>query len=235
VTVTELKPDEKVCPYCAEVIKAQAVRCRWCRADLTEASAATDQAPEDAPAEGPTEVPEERVPFWAGARLFGVLLGALAGLLVVVVVLVLSRGREPAVSTTGPDAAAVQLADPAARDAALSAATKLTEATLSYKWNTLAADRRKAEAGMTAEFRRQYEDAMGTVDQQTRHNQVVLRADVVAAGLVSADQHQARVLAFTNQSTTTKDSDTPRIDQNRVLVTLTRADGDWRLSAMSAF
>jgi Mce-associated membrane protein len=106
---------------------------------------------------------------------------------------------------------------------------------LSYKWNTLEADREKAEAGMTDDFRKEYRQAMDSVARQTRRNQVVLKADVVAAGLVSADEHQARVLAFTNQSTTTQNSDTPRIDQNRVLVTLTRADGDWRLSDMSAF
>lgn len=246
--MTDLQPDEKLCPYCAEVIKARAVKCRWCHSDLTDPEVpeppvalpgspwalrlpdSTDHRTDPAMAEASGE--PDRL---GGPRLFGVLVGALVGLLVVVAVLVLTQGREEAVPTTGPDAASVQLADPSARDAALAAATKLTEATLSYKWNTLAADRAKAEAGMTAGFRKEYRDAMDSVTKQTRSNQVVLRAKVVASGLVSADAHRARVLAFTNQSTTTKSSDTPRIDQNRVLVTLTRADGDWRLSDMSAF
>ncbi|HET7683299.1 MAG TPA: hypothetical protein VFK34_06500 [Marmoricola sp.] len=243
--MTELKPDEKLCPYCAEVIKAQAVRCRWCRSDLADADDPTVPPPPDALPGTPWAVadhePDEepaapdRGPSRAGPRIFGILAGALVGLLVVVVVLVLTQGREPAVPTKGEDAVSVQLEDPAARDAALSAATKLTESVLSYKWNTLEADREKAEAGMTDDFRKEYRQAMDSVARQTRRNQVVLKADVVAAGLVSADEHQARVLAFTNQSTTTQNSDTPRIDQNRVLVTLTRADGDWRLSDMSAF
>ncbi|HET7350897.1 MAG TPA: hypothetical protein VFJ28_08160, partial [Marmoricola sp.] len=36
----ELKPDEKVCPFCAETIKAAAVKCRYCHSELTEAAPA---------------------------------------------------------------------------------------------------------------------------------------------------------------------------------------------------
>jgi Mce-associated membrane protein len=175
------------------------------------------------------------LPFWAGQRLLGVLVGALVGMLVVTGVVLWTHGREPALRTQGEDAVEVQLAEASARDAAVAAASKLTEAALSYKWDTLARDRRAAEAGMTAGFRKQYRDTMAEVAQQPRRNQVALEAEVVAAGLVSADAHRATVLVFTNQSTTTRSSEAPQMEQNRVLATLTRADGDWRLSGLQAF
>ena len=35
---TGLEPDEKLCPFCAETIKAAAIRCKHCGADVTTAA-----------------------------------------------------------------------------------------------------------------------------------------------------------------------------------------------------
>ncbi|CAB5577554.1 Uncharacterised protein [Pseudomonas putida] len=35
-----MEPTEKLCPFCAEPIKAEAIRCKHCQADLSQSSAA---------------------------------------------------------------------------------------------------------------------------------------------------------------------------------------------------
>jgi hypothetical protein len=40
-TTSDLGPDEKVCPFCAETVKAAAVKCRFCQSDLP-----MDESPE---------------------------------------------------------------------------------------------------------------------------------------------------------------------------------------------
>lgn len=156
-------------------------------------------------------------------------------MLVLSAVVALTKGREPAVPTSGEDAVAVQLRDRTARDAALQAATRLTQQVLSYKWNTIEADIRKARAGMTPGFEKEYLEAMDSVRDQTREKQIELKASVVAAGVVSATESRFEALLFTNQTTLAKGSNAPRIDQNRVVVTLVRDAGDWRVSKMDAF
>jgi hypothetical protein len=52
-----LAPDEKVCPFCAEIIKVAAVKCRYCHSDLPV------EAPSDATAVAvPEQAPELGVP-----------------------------------------------------------------------------------------------------------------------------------------------------------------------------
>jgi Mce-associated membrane protein len=65
---------------------------------------------------------------------------------------------------------------------------------------------------------------------------VTLAAKVVASGVVSISEHRAKVLLFVDQVTTsgTRPNDKPTTDLNRVLVTMTRADGDWAIEAMDA-
>lgn len=264
--MTTLGPDEKVCPFCAETIKAAAVKCRYCQSDLGEtsgASAAPSPVPgptvdrseaDGSPARGPRlslakklfpprpaadDVPPAPALSEDGADPHGGLLASfrlLRILVAVCLVLALLTGiafwfdhDQSGGSAQGP------ITSVQARDAGLAAATRLTEKILSYDWKNLDEDTKAAEAVMGPSFRAEYAKAMARVRKQTIQNQVRLEAKAVATSIVSASEHQVVALVFVNQVTTAKGAQNQRLDQNRVLVTLTRGEGEWRVSKMDAF
>ena len=62
-----------------------------------------------------------------------------------------------------------------------------------------------------------------------------LRAEVVAASVVSADADRVEALLFVNQTTAGKDLEEPRVDLNRVVVTLVPdGDGGWLVDDLDA-
>lgn len=123
----------------------------------------------------------------------------------------------------------------AARDDGLAAAKRLTRTVLSYDWRTLDQDAADAAKVSAPSFRAQYARAMAGVRAETVRDQVTLAAVPVDAAVVSASASRLVALVFLDQTTTARGSANRRLDQNRVLVTLTRHGGEWRVSKMVAF
>ena len=117
----------------------------------------------------------------------------------------------------------------------MQAATQLTQKVLSFDWSKLDADTQAAEAVMAPSFRREYADQMAKLKAQTIKNQVKLTANAVATSIVSATDKKVVALVFVNQVTTAKGTNNQRVDSSRVLVTLTRDDGEWRISKLKPF
>lgn len=130
-----------------------------------------------------------------------------------------------------------------ARTAAVAAAEKAAPVIFSYDYRHLDQDFAKAEALLTGSFRDQYAKTTQTVVKPTAlQYQGVVQALIAkpsdggapAVSVVSASPDQVVVLAFINQSTTSTRVSGTKVDQNRVLLTLTDTAQGWLVSAVNA-
>lgn len=130
-----------------------------------------------------------------------------------------------------------------ARGEALAAARKAAPVVLSYDYRHLDRDFARARALLTGHFRDQYGRTTKTVvaPTATRYHGVV-KATVAtpsdggtpAASVVSATPDKAVVLLFVNQVTQSTQVAEPRLDLNRVRLTLTRTSDSWKVSGVDA-
>ncbi|WP_432030097.1 hypothetical protein [Streptomyces sp. 1222.5] len=126
---------------------------------------------------------------------------------------------------------------------AVAAALKAAPVVLSYDYRHLDRDFSRARALLTGHFRDQYSKTTKAVvaPTATKYHGVV-KATVAtpadggapAASVVSAAPDRAVVLLFVNQVTRTTQVPQPRLDLNRVRMTLTRTSDGWKVSGVDA-
>lgn len=157
-------------------------------------------------------------------------------LLLAVVVVVLAGVFAVAVARPGRDAPTTSSPVTTPSHAKLlRSAEALTVRAMSASYRSLARDVHAAAAGMTPGFAAQYLGARAGVRRVTLRDKIVTKAQVKAAGLISAHGSVARVLVFVDLLTTRAGSPHQRLDQDRVVVTVVRGARGWLLAGVNAF
>ena len=222
--------DTKVCPYCAEVIRAAAIKCRYCQSDLTDITSAPLSSP--APPVDPVDTvdpvdPDDRVdPVPSGPRrrpwelVLVTVAAALTVLFLTLAFLDWRAGREIAES------------EDAARTVRASVADKVT-ALLSYDHATFDSDLEAAKEGMTANFEEEYEPTVEEIRDRALAQQRSQVAEVVAVAVVSQSPDEVEALVFVNTIASRAGTDAQRLMQNRVSVTLVEQDDTWLIDELS--
>lgn len=106
-------------------------------------------------------------------------------------------------------------------------------AALSYDYRHMDRDLNRALSGLTPRFGADYRRLFQTTISPTAAKyRGVVTAELVAVGLESSGGGHATVLAFVDQTTTTRVLPAPRVDASRVQVKLLRVDGKWRIDAI---
>lgn len=232
--MTAVGPDEKVCPYCAEVIKAAAIKCRFCHSDLPVEEPADIEPvetllPDVEPVETPPAGPRLRI---AGPR-DRVLLGLIALCVVLagvfVTLVLVSRPGDLETADNG------QVTDAEFRSAAMSTASADAATVLSYSYKTLEQDQKAALDVLTPKFREEYEEVMKTTGAKATTAKLTQKATVATSSLISITETKASVLLFVDTVTTAEGSTGQQLSQYRVKMKLERKDGDWAVSDMMRF
>ncbi|WP_137988554.1 hypothetical protein [Streptomyces vilmorinianum] len=131
-----------------------------------------------------------------------------------------------------------------ARTSAAAAARKAAPAILSYDYRHLDTDFATARTHLTPPFLDEYTKTTTTVVAPTaRQYQGVVKATIAkppgadasaSVSVVSASPDKAVILLFMNQVTTSTRISGPRVDLNRVRMTLVRTPQGWKVSAVDA-
>ena len=216
-----MRSDERACPFCAETIKAAAIKCRYCGSDL----APDEETPEAAP----KSAPKSRGLFgsaWLAALLTAVVVG-----LAVFTGFTVYDELNPA-QGAAPESG--QITDEDARTGVLVAAADLSQRVLTYHHDTFDQDLEVAAARLTPAFREEYDSAMEQVRANTEKNKISQEATAVSSAIISATSAKAQVLVFINQETSSARTKANQLVRNRLVVDLVRLEGDWAIAGVNA-
>jgi len=118
----------------------------------------------------------------------------------------------------------------AAGTAALAAARDYAVALTSIDSSHIDSDIATVLNGATGEFKSMYSQSADQLKPMLVQAKSVSKGHVVAASVQSASADQAVIMLFVDLEITNVTNPTPRVDRNRVLMTMDRVDGHWLAS-----
>jgi Mce-associated membrane protein len=191
----------------AEVLLDEQLRAAY---DAELAAQAPGPAVEAAapPAAEPGSVRARSVPTWALG-----LLGALAAVCVSAAIWAWQAGDDTAVED--------------ATSAAQSAAEQAIVPVLSYDYENLEADQKRAASYLTADYRKDYDQLFGVIADNAPSTQTKVTAEVIASGIVRSGEDRVDVLVFVDRPTTNKLTPEPVTYKDQVTVTMQKVGEDW--------
>lgn len=117
-----------------------------------------------------------------------------------------------------------------ARSSALAAAQTYAVDLASYDYQHLDKDFGLVATHSTGSFKDQFQKASATLKPLIIQYKGSAKAVVHGAGVVVATTDKATIVMFVDQTVTNTNSPTPRVDRNRVTMTLVQQGGQWLIS-----
>ena len=164
-----------------------------------------------------------------GAAGLGLLLAVVLVATVLVRVLLDHGAGATLTDSASASAADAVVASPADAEEVTAAAERAAEQVLGYSWRTLDQDAADARSLLADELREQYDATMARASDRTLRTRTVVRAVPVASSVISVVDGDAKVLLFVNERTTAADLGEPRVELNRVVLTMRRTPADWQV------
>jgi Mce-associated membrane protein len=117
---------------------------------------------------------------------------------------------------------------------ALASATAATQAIFSYDYRRFDASVANGSQFVTGEFAREYAETTATLKAAAEKERAIVRAEVSAAGVIEASPDRVDVLLYVNQYRRNTHITGEKVDQNRVVLGLVPADGEWKVVSAAA-
>jgi Mce-associated membrane protein len=155
------------------------------------------------------------------ARVRGLILPLLATLLLVFAGLAL---WQEGASTARADASRESV----------TAASAAARAIFSYDHKGFDAAVRNGVAFTAGDFTREYEQTTGALREAVMSEQATVRAEVSAAGVITAQADRAEVLLYVNQFRKNVNIQGEKMDQNRVVLTMVKTPHGWKVAGAAA-
>jgi Mce-associated membrane protein len=117
---------------------------------------------------------------------------------------------------------------------ATTAATAAAQAIFSYDYRSFDSSVANGRSYATGTFADEYAQTTTALKANAVKEQAIVRAAVSATGVITAATDKVELLLYLNQYRRNTNVTGEKVDQNRVVLTMIRADGGWKVSQATA-